>query len=59
MIETIIITFFATLAGYRAVLSWANRGAIGTMRERFAVILGGGGPGAVPKGGGGPGAVPK
>jgi hypothetical protein len=58
MIET-IITIAASLAAYRAVLAWANRGAIGSMRELFAVVLGGGGPGAVPKGGGGPGAVPK
>lgn len=58
MLES-IFTVAVTAAIYRAVLAWANRGAAGSMRERLAGVLGGGGPGAVPKGGGGPGAVPK
>ena len=58
MIET-IFTIAATAAVYRALLAWARRGEAGGARERLAGILGGGGPGAVPKGGGGPGAVRK
>jgi len=62
MIETIITVTAAIVAWEllrRWLLSWANQGPAGSMRERVAGILGGGGPGAVPKGAGGPGAARK
>lgn len=48
MLES-IFTVAATAAVYRSLLAWANRGPAGSMRERLAGVLGGGGPGAVPK----------
>lgn len=56
---TELITAIITALAYWALLQVCNRAPSGSKRGRFAVILGGGGPGAVPKGGGGPGAVPK
>lgn len=49
MLTTIVITAAGTAAAYRAVLAWANAGAAGTMRSKLATILGGGGPGPVPR----------
>jgi len=48
MTET-IITIAATVAAYRALLAFTATGKPGGMRDRLRGVLGGGGPGGVPK----------
>lgn len=47
MIE--LVMFAGGLAAYRVALAICNTGQPGSMRDRLRVVLGGGGPGAVPK----------
>ena len=49
MLDVILITAAATAACYRALLAFSKTGASGGMRDKLRGVLGGGGPGAVPK----------
>ena len=49
MLETILVTVAATAAAYRVVLAVCNTGQPGGVRDKLRGVLGGGGPGAVPK----------